>query len=123
VAWGGFVKKLWAAGRAGNTPIGSADLNRIEQGIADAHAIARGSVVVTITDTVAGWSASIPHGLGSTPSQVLANCRVPADARSDFLVSHSKDATNVAFAVRGAAAEQYPLPNGYQVTVDWLAFK
>lgn len=35
-----YAPKVWADGAPGNTPITAAELNRVEQGVADAHRLA-----------------------------------------------------------------------------------
>ena len=42
-----YTPKTWADGEAGGTPITAAELNRIEQGIDDAHAATGGPVSVS----------------------------------------------------------------------------
>lgn len=71
-----------------------------------------------------GVSGNVAHGLGSTPANVQATARPTADSREDYVMTvKSRDVTNLVFAVRAAAGEQFAVSAGTQITFDWLAIK
>lgn len=60
-----FVRTTWQPGRAGGTPIGSADLNRIEQGVSDLFAY-RGTPKVVDFDTGGSTTLAVTGLDGAT---------------------------------------------------------
>lgn len=67
--------------------------------------------------------ATVPHGLGVSPSYFLATARTEAaNGRDDYVCCRgSFDATNQVVTMRAAAGEQYPCPAGTFVYFDWIA--
>lgn len=85
-------------------------------------AYSRGTGTVTVTNGTSGLSAAIAHGLGVTPTTVVATARRTADTRDDYFVDNvSRDATNIVVSIRGSAAEHAALGNPTTITFDWVA--
>lgn len=83
-----------------------------------------GTGTVTITNGTNADSASIPHGVGASPTVIVATAREHATSRDDFVMTIvSRDSTNFVAGCRGAAAEDFPVPNPTTVTFDWIAIR
>jgi hypothetical protein len=68
-----FIKKLWQPFRSGNTPIRAVDLNRMEQGIADAH-----TALESLVGEVVEWSRrTVPSNLALANGQRLTRAAFP----------------------------------------------
>lgn len=85
-------------------------------------AYSRGTSTVTVTNGVSNASASIAHGLGSSPTAIEATARRTADTRDDYICNIvSRDATNFVVGIRGGEAAAFPLGNPTTITFDWVA--
>lgn len=86
--------------------------------------MAWGAHYVDITNGVSNDSGARAHGLGATPTIVVATAIVTADTRDDWFVTlWQRDATNLVFRIRASAAEHYAVTNPTRVFFNWIAVR